>query len=92
MIKTKSIIDNPKQKVFVYLLECADGSYYCGVAIDVEARFKKHLAGKGAAYTRSHTPVRILDRKEHESMSAALKAECVIKKLKKLEKIANFAK
>ncbi len=33
---------------FVYLLECADGTYYTGVAPDLEERLRKHNAGRGA--------------------------------------------
>ena len=42
---------------FLYLIECADGSLYTGIATDVEARFAKHASGKGARYTRSRKPV-----------------------------------
>ena len=43
----------------VYLLECNDGSLYCGVAKDVAARVATHNLGKGAKYTRSRLPVTI---------------------------------
>ncbi len=42
---------------FVYLLECADGTYYTGVAPDLEERLRKHNAGRGAKYTRGRRPV-----------------------------------
>ena len=45
---------------FIYLLECADGSLYTGIAVDVAARFAAHQSGQGARYTRSHKPVRLL--------------------------------
>lgn len=41
----------------VYLLECADGSLYCGVTKDLEARVRKHNLGKASRYTRSRLPV-----------------------------------
>jgi len=47
---------------FVYLIECTDGSIYTGIAVDVKARFDAHCAGKGARYTRSHPPLRLLAR------------------------------
>lgn len=80
----------PQRQVWVYLLECVDGSYYCGVAVDVAARFGKHLSGKGAAYTRSHKPVRILGQRAYASMSLALKAEITIKKQRKSAKLAKL--
>ncbi|MEO8741832.1 MAG: GIY-YIG nuclease family protein, partial [Lysobacteraceae bacterium] len=62
------------------ILECRDGSLYTGVAIDVEKRYAEHASGKGARYTRSHPPVRILAIFPHPDRSSALKAEIAIKK------------
>jgi putative endonuclease len=73
---------------FVYLLECADGSIYTGVAVDVDKRYAEHVAGKGARYTRSHPPRRLLARFEHPDRSAALKAEYAIKQLSPTDKRA----
>ena len=66
---------------FVYLIECQDGSIYTGIAVDVDKRYAEHAAGKGARYTRSHPPRRLLARFEHPDRSAALKAEYAIKQL-----------
>ncbi|MDH5680208.1 MAG: GIY-YIG nuclease family protein, partial [Spirochaetota bacterium] len=44
----------------VYLLECADNSYYCGVTNDLNKRLTDHNSGKGAKYTRSRLPVKVL--------------------------------
>ena len=73
---------------FVYLIECVDGSLYTGVAVDVEKRYATHLAGKGARYTRSHPPARLLARFPHPDRSSALKAEYAIKQLSPGEKRA----
>ena len=73
---------------FVYLLECADGSIYTGVAVDVDKRYAEHVSGKGARYTRSHPPRRLLARFEHPDRSAALKAEYAIKQLSPTDKRA----
>ena len=66
---------------YVYLLECRGGSLYTGITTDVERRFTQHAAGKGARYTRSHPPVRILARFEHPDRSTASRAEHAIKQL-----------
>lgn len=71
---------------FVYLIECADGSIYTGIAIDVEARFAAHKAGTGARYTRAHPPVRLLGYEAHPDRSSASKAEYRIKQLTAAEK------
>ena len=71
---------------FVYLIECADGSIYTGIAIDVEARYAAHKAGTGARYTRAHPPVRLLGYEAHPDRSSASKAEYRIKQLTAAEK------
>lgn len=66
---------------FVYLIECTDGSIYTGIAVDVEARFDAHCAGKGARYTRSHPPLRLLASAAYPDRSAASQEEYRIKQL-----------
>ncbi|MFO0729126.1 MAG: GIY-YIG nuclease family protein [Myxococcota bacterium] len=70
----------------VYLLQCGDGSYYCGIAKDVKARLAEHAAGKGAKYTRGRGPLELLAKSVKLSYSQALKAEHRIKGLKKEDK------
>jgi putative endonuclease len=66
---------------FVYLIECTDRSIYTGIAVDVAARFAAHRAGKGARYTRSHPPLRLLASIEYPDRSAAARAEYRVKRL-----------
>lgn len=66
---------------YVYLIECVDGSVYTGIAIDVDRRYAQHLAGKGARYTRSRPPARLLARFEYPDRGAASRAEYAIKQL-----------
>jgi len=66
---------------YVYLIECRDGSIYTGIALDVAARYAAHVSGKGARYTRSHPPQRLLAAIEYADRSAASKAEYQIKRL-----------
>jgi putative endonuclease len=66
---------------FLYLIECADGSIYTGIAIDVAARYAAHCQGTGARYTRSHAPVRLLGVEMHPDRSAASKAEYRVKQM-----------
>lgn len=65
----------------VYMIECQDGSIYTGIAKDVAARYAQHAAGKGARYTRSHPPRRLLCTIPAPDQSAALKEEYRIKQL-----------
>ena len=73
---------------FVYLVRCRDGSLYCGWTVDVQARVAAHNAGRGAAYTRSRKPVRLVWSEACADRSAALKREFAIKRLDRRAKLA----
>ncbi len=73
---------------YLYLLECENGSIYTGIAVDVEARFALHRAGKGAKYTRANRPLRILATVRYRDRSLASKAEHAMKQLSAGEKRA----
>ena len=81
----------PMSAWFVYLIECRDGSLYTGIATDVERRYAEHVAGKGARYTRSHPPLRLLARFEYPDRSSASRAEYSIKQLPPARKRALCA-
>jgi predicted GIY-YIG superfamily endonuclease len=66
---------------FLYMIECRDGSIYTGITVDVAARYAAHASGKGARYTRSHPPKRLLASVEYPDRSSALKAEYEVKLL-----------
>jgi putative endonuclease len=76
---------------FVYLIECSNGSIYTGIAIDVDRRYAEHVAGKGARYTRSWPPLRLLARFEYPDRAAASRAEHAIKQLTPARKRALCA-
>jgi len=71
---------------FLYLLECRNGNIYTGIAVDVHARYKAHVSGKGARYTRSNPPRRLLAILEYPDRSTASKAEYAMKRLSAAEK------
>ena len=76
---------------FLYLIECTDGSVYTGIAVDVQARFEKHVNGTGARYTRSRKPVQVLASFELANRSSASSAEYWVKRLSPPEKRALAA-
>ena len=80
----------PDQTYQLYLLECADGTLYTGVALDVVERLIKHLLGLGAAYTRSHPPLRVLACRSYPSKGDALRAEYALKQLPRQRKLGFF--
>ena len=72
---------------WLYLLGCRDGRTYAGIALDVDARFELHLAGKGARFTRSNPPLTILGAQSFATKSEALKAEIALKKLDRSQRL-----
>ena len=71
----------------VYLVQCSDGSYYCGATNNVQNRVATHNSGKGAKYTRAGRPVVLLVNSKQMSKSDALKLEHRVKKQKREKKI-----
>ena len=71
---------------FVYLVRCADGTLYCGVAKNVGARLEQHDAGKGARYTRGRGPLALVAKRRCASHGEALRLELAVKALPRDEK------
>lgn len=76
----------------LYLLECADGSLYCGITTDLPRRLDQHngLRPGGARYTRSRRPVRLLYRLDCVDHGDALRRERAVKKLPRARKHSYF--
>ena len=73
----------------VYLLRCADGSLYTGIATDVERRLAEHGGGeRGAKYLRGRGPLRLELYREVGDRSVASRIEHRIKRLPKVRKEA----
>lgn len=74
---------------FVYLLECADGSLYCGVTIDLVRRLAEHngQAPGGARYTRVRRPVRLAAWASCADRAAACRLEDQVKRLPRGRKL-----
>lgn len=70
---------------FIYILRCADGTLYTGIAKDIEKRLAEHNSGgkTAAKYTRSRVPVTLVYSEKADSHSAAAKREYEIKQLRK---------
>lgn len=64
---------------YVYILHCADGTYYTGYTDDLEKRLAAHNAGKGAKYTKGRLPCRLAYQEIFAEKSRALKREWHIK-------------
>lgn len=78
---------------YTYMVECSDGSLYTGYTTDVERRTREHNTGKGAKYTRSRLPVRLVYYETHETKNQAMRREYELKQLtrdKKLKLVKEF--
>lgn len=85
----------------VYMVRCADGALYTGVAVDVARRVAEHngvrsngthaVRNTGARYTRARRPVTLVYQEPAASRSAACKREWRIKQLTRREKLALIA-
>ena len=62
-------------KGWMYILECADKSYYTGGTNNLELRFQQHQNGEGAEYTRNKLPVKLLYFEEYDRIELAFKRE-----------------
>ena len=76
------------KKWFLYVVECSDGSLYTGITTNINRRINEHNYGdRGAKYTRSRRPVRLLMTQEFTTHSKAASAEYKFKKLNRKRKL-----
>ena len=78
----------PAKRAYVYLVRCADRTFYLGTAKDVKARLAMHNAGKGAKYTKPRLPVRLVWSEGPMSLTRALQREYQLKQLTRPQKQA----
>ena len=62
-------------KGYMYILECADGSYYTGSTTDLELRLQQHQSGEGANHTRKRLPVQLVYYEEFDRIDEAFYRE-----------------
>jgi len=79
-------LQRPDTDHFVYVLRCADDTFYTGYTTDVERRVREHDAGDGAKYTRGRTPVELVHVEGFGSRSAAMSREYEIKQRSRADK------
>lgn len=78
----------------VYLLECGDGTLYCGVTMDLARRMQEHngLRTGGAKYTRERRPAILRGCVPCMDRSSACRLEARIKKQPRSEKLAMLGR
>ena len=78
-------------KYYCYIIECVDGTLYTGMTTDTERRMHQHNLGRGARYTRSRRPLRLVYIEPQADRTTAMRRERVIKALSRKRKLALIA-
>jgi putative endonuclease len=76
---------------FVYILRCADGSYYVGKTDDLRTRLDEHQSGVGADYTALRRPVEMVYAEDHSTIRSAKHRELQVKRWSRAKKEALIA-
>ena len=72
---------------YCYIVECADGTYYTGWAVDPERRVAVHNKGRGARYTRMRLPVKLVYVEPQPDRTTAMRREIAIKRMDRARKL-----
>jgi predicted GIY-YIG superfamily endonuclease len=78
----------PADSFFVYVLICADGSFYVGHTSNVQDRVKVHNQGRGALWTACRRPVALAYQEQHRSEADAVARERQLKRRTHAKKLA----
>lgn len=79
--------DEEEKKYYTYVILTKDNTLYCGYTDDVEKRFEAHMSGKGAKYTRSHKPLKIVYKACFDTKVEAQREERRIKAMSRKQKL-----
>jgi len=71
---------------YCYIVQCSDGTFYTGWTTDPEKRVKVHNAGRGARYTRTRRPVKLVYVETQPDRVSAMKREFAIKAMTRARK------
>ena len=85
------MVDGLDLRWSVYLVECLDGTLYCGISTDVERRVRQHDVGRGARYTRGRGPVMLVASLGGMGRGRALAVEAAVKDLPRDRKVEYLA-
>jgi predicted GIY-YIG superfamily endonuclease len=80
-----------KMEFSVYILECADGSFYIGHTDDLGKRLAQHDEGKGCIYTSTRRPLKVIHSEGFETRYEALSMERKLKGWSRAKKLAYMA-
>lgn len=72
----------------MYILECADGSYYTGSTIDLKRRLRQHQNFEGSFFTAKKWPVKLVYFEYYHSIALAFNREKQIQGWRRAKKLA----
>ena len=75
-------------KAWMYILECADGSFYTGSTKDINLRLAQHESGEGSNHTRKRLPVKLVYCEEYDRIDDAFLREKQVQRWSRKKKIA----
>ncbi|MGB2930524.1 MAG: GIY-YIG nuclease family protein [Desulfobacterales bacterium] len=81
-----------KRQWVVYLIRCSDESLYCGITNNLKNRLAAHNSGRGAKYTRSRRPVKLVAASSEMTKSDALRLEYRVKQVPASKKYLELTK
>lgn len=84
--KHRNIQAKTEMSAYTYMVECADGTLYTGWTNHLVKRMQAHNAGKGAKYTKSRLPVKLVYYERFPTKQEAMRREYAIKQLSKVDK------
>lgn len=74
------------EKNYTYVVQCCDGTYYTGWTSNLEKRIETHNKKKGAKYTRSRVPIKLMYYEIFETKKEAMQREYQIKQMTRKQK------
>jgi predicted GIY-YIG superfamily endonuclease len=77
--------------IYVYILQCADDSYYVGLTEDLQSRVTRHNAGTAAAWTACRLPVTLVHSEPFDDLQRAVARETQLKGWSRVKKAALIA-
>jgi len=80
------------REYYTYMVSCSDGTLYTGWTVDPERRVRVHNAGRGARYTKTRRPVRLVYLERHSSRAQAMRRERAIKGMSHASKLRLVAR
>jgi putative endonuclease len=78
----------PPTEFSLYIVRCADGALYTGIATDVDKRLAEHAAGvRGAKFLRGRGPLEVVFAEAVGDRASALRLEHRVKRLTRAQKL-----